>query len=118
MKTLLITVVANATTDLSTFQSIAATISGIDVTYITDIESAIDAINAQQYDLLIVDLDLDKADYKKIQKLNELIYPDAAVTEMELTYADYVRMKLHQMLAKWKDANSDGGIKIHDNPAF
>lgn len=118
MKTLLVTVIANPNTDLNLFKKIVQSMNGMEVTYITDIEEGINAINAQLYDLLIVDLDLPKEDYKKIQKINELVYPDAAVTEMELTFESYVRIKLQQLLEKWKDANSDGEIKFYDNPSF
>lgn len=116
MKDLLIHVITDEKTDLEIFKQVISEKKGINVIYEKNIEKTIDAINANLFDLLIIDLDLPKNDYQKIQRLINLIYPDAAVTEMEFTDKIFINYKIDQLLDKWRIANSeDDSPKFWDN---
>ncbi|MDA3615722.1 ANTAR domain-containing protein [Polluticaenibacter yanchengensis] len=117
MRTLRTLVVAATDTNLDNVKTILAT-KNTEVNYETDIERAIDAINNHKMDLLIVDLDLPKTDYKKVQTITDLMHPDAAITETDLNHIDYISFKMDQLIDKWMEANSDSELKLHDNPAF
>lgn len=117
MRTLRTLVVAATDTNLDNVKTILAT-KNTEVNYETDIERAIDAINNHKMDLLIVDLDLPKTDYKKVQTITDLMHPDAAITETDLNHIDYIGFKMDQLIDKWMEANSDSELKLHDNPAF
>jgi len=114
MKTLQILTVYSPHSDRTLFENVAQTKKGIQVVYEQDTERVIDAINAQSFDLLVIDLDLPKADYHKLQKLVAMIYPDAAVTEVDMNNQGFINFKLDLLIDKWKEAQSDQNIRFFD----
>lgn len=118
MKTLQIFVYAHPNTDLEIFKTIIARKSGMDVVYETTEERLVTALTAQRFDLLILDLDLEKGDYKKAQLMTEMIYPGAATTELDLCQGDFTELKLESLMQKWREANDDSGPSFYDNPGF
>ena len=117
MRTLRTLIVASEHTNLNDIKIELAT-KNTEVNYETDIEKAIDAINNHKMDLLVVDLDLPKTDYRKILTIMELMHPDGAITETDLKHTEFISFKMNQLISKWIDANSEGELKLHDNPGF
>lgn len=114
MKTLLVYVYANESTDLTLFRSVIEQKKGIQYVVETREEHLVQALTAQHFDLLILDLDLPKGEYKKAQLMTEMIYPGAAVTELDLQPKDFIDYKLDQLWSKWEEAHTDGQTFFHD----
>lgn len=114
MKNLSIYVHTAESTSLELFNKVASTKRGIDIEYSIDIEYTIDAINARRFDLLIVDLDEEKQTYLKLQKLVEMIYPDAAVTEIDFSSEDFINFKLDLLLDRWREVQDEDNIRFFD----
>lgn len=120
MKILKILVYAHPATDLSIIQNVLSSKDSVEAKYIQDEEHLVQALTAQSFDLLIIDLDLEKTDYKKAQMLTDMIYPDAAFTELDFSHADFLSYKIDSLILKWKDAQSDddSGRRFFDNPSW
>ena len=116
MKKMLVYVFADVNTNLDVFKNVIANKAGVSVEYETNEEKFIAALTAQRFDLLILDLDVAKGDYKKAQMMAEMIYPGAAVTELDMQHADFIGFKIDDLLRKWADANTESEIKFFDNP--
>ena len=116
MKTLQAYAVINETSDTTTLQNIAAGIQHLDITYQNNIEDAVNAMNGQNFQLLIIDKALADAETKKLNRLAELLHPDAAVTTFSLQDEDYIRFKLSGLMLKWEESQSEGKVNFIDNP--
>lgn len=116
MKTLQACLIANSQTDINPFREIAGGLSDLQVTIETDLERVVDALNARTFDLLIIDLELPKEDYKKINRLTTQVFADIATVEIDLSQPHYIAYKMNMMLSKWKDAQSDSSTIFIDNP--
>lgn len=114
MKPLQVYVYAHEATDLTIFYSVAEQKKGIAYVIETKEEHLVQALTAQRFDLLILDLDLPKGEYKKAQLMTEMIYPGAAVTELDLQHKDFIDYKLDQLWKKWEEAHTDGQTFFHD----
>ena len=118
MKTLQAYAVINETSDTTTLQNIAAGIQHLDITYQNNIEDAVNAMNGQNFQLLIIDKALADAETKKLNRLAELLHPDAAVTTFSLQDEDYIRFKLSGLMLKWEESKSEGKVNFIDNPGL
>ncbi|SFP94967.1 hypothetical protein [Parafilimonas terrae] len=116
MKTLQAYAVINETSNTNTLQNVAAGVQHLDITYENNIEDAVNAMNAQNFQLLIIDKALPDADIKKLNRLMELLHPDAAITAFNLQDEDYIRFKLSGLMLKWEDAQSEGKVNFIDDP--
>ena len=82
----------------------------------TDVEKAIEAMSNGKYDLLLVDKALPKEDYNKLNKLAEVLFPDAAFVNVNMNDEEFLRFKLSGLLAKWSDAQQETTRRFLDNP--
>ena len=88
------------------------------ITFEKDIEKAIEQISTGNYQLLIIDKNLQSQDYNKLNKVSDVLLPDAAVVNMALTDEEFIRFKLSGLLSKWNDAQQNTSRKFIDNPGF
>lgn len=114
MKQLLVLVFTLPDTDLQVFESITNAMPQIKPTFCRSEEELTQALTAQSFDLLVIDLDLPRELYRKAQRLTELLYPDAAVTELDIQHQLFVEFKMKQLLEKWNDAHDESGPRIWD----
>src|SRR5690606_38214798 len=114
MKTLNTLVMIDSQTNLDIFNSIANDFNGYQFTHTDIMEEAIEAAHAHRFDLLILDKNLSKANAAKLNKLIELIYPEAATLELHLNDESFIRFKLTAMLRKWEDVNADPTVRFMD----
>ena len=118
MKTLQAYAVINETSNTDILKAIAAGINDLHITYEANAENAVDAMSGQSFQLLIIDKALPEADMKKLNRLVELLHPDAAVTAFNLQNEDYIHFKLSGLMLKWEEAQSDGKVNFIDDPAL
>ncbi len=116
MKTLQAYAVINETSNTNTLQKIAAGIQHLHITYENNIENAVNAMSGQNFQLLIIDKALPEAEIKKLNRLMELLHPDAATTVFNQQDEDYMRFKLSGLMLKWEEAQSEGKVNFIDNP--
>ncbi len=116
MKVLNACLIASPHTNLDVFRQVTSGLDGLTVTVETDMEKVVDALHTGRFHLLMIDLDLSKEDFKKISRLTERVFSDIATVELDLSQPHYIQYKLHMMLSKWKDAQSDGSTIFIDNP--
>lgn len=114
MNNLKVLVYSDPNTDLEIFENVIGRKDTIDYVQTSSEEQLIQALTAQSFDLLIIDLDLPKPVYKQAQLLADMIYPGAAVIELDLQHSDYIDFKLDQLWQKWVDAHSEGQRLFHD----
>lgn len=118
MKILQAYAVINETSNTDALKTIAAGINDLHIIYEANTENAVDAMSGQNFQLLIIDKALPDADVKKLNRLVELLHPDAAVTAFNLQDEDYIRFKLSGLMLKWEEAQSDGKVNFIDGPAL
>lgn len=116
MKTLQAYAVINETSNTNTLQKIAAGIQHLNITYENNIEDTVNAMSGQNFQLLIIDKALPDAEIKKLNRLMELLHPDAATTAFNLQDEDYMLFKLSGLMLKWEEAQSEGKVNFIDNP--
>ncbi len=114
MKTLRVAVLHIPSSDTTYLTNYFSTNSAIVATYYNNEEAVIDATNAQQYDLLVIDKNLEKSSIQKIEKLVDLIYPDAATVVMDYNESGFIQFKMDELIQKWKDSNTESHFKFHD----
>lgn len=119
MRKLNVAVYAHTQTDLSLLHKLLEARPNIVSKILSDEEQLVLALTTQSFDLLLIDLDLEKVDYKKAQMLTELIFPDAAYSELDFTHEAFLEFKLDDLWAKWQTAQQDDNAKrFFDNPSF
>ncbi len=119
MRKLNIAVYAHPQTDLNLLFKLLDARPSIIYSILKDEEQLVLALTSQNFDLLLIDLDLEKVAYKKAQMLTELIFPDAAYTELDYTHEAFLSFKLDDLLAKWQAAQQEDNAKrFFDNPSF
>lgn len=114
MKPLLVLVFTASDASLEVFDSISKDMPQIQVSFCHSEEALTQALTAQSFDLLVIDLDLPRELYRKAQRLTELIYPEAAVTELDIQHPLIVEFKMKQLVEKWNDAQDDSGPRFWD----
>lgn len=120
MRKLNIAVYTHPQTDLSLLQKLLEARPNMVFKILTDEEQLVLALTAQSFDLLLIDLDLEKVDYKKAQMLTALLFPEAAYTELDFTNEAFLEFKLDDLWAKWQTAQygDDNDKRFFDNPSF
>ena len=118
MKTLNAFAIVDKATNLKSFKKTIAGIHNLEVRFETNIESAIDLLNQQTFDLLIIDKALPLEDYNKLHKLADLLHPDAALVAFVMTDDEFISYKMAGLMAKWMDAQSGGKTNFIDNPTL
>ncbi|WP_346236222.1 hypothetical protein ABDK00_016555 [Niabella insulamsoli] len=116
MKILNAYAIVDPTTDLAVFKKIAADFADLSVTYEHVTENAISALNHKNFDLLIIDKAIPRADYNKLHKLADILHADAALVAFIMSDEDFIRYKLAGLMAKWTDAHSESQTRFFDNP--
>lgn len=114
MKNLKILAVVNPTTNTQAFSDLVRSFDDANLRIETDIEKAIDATNQKNYDLLVLDRALLEADFKKLNRLAELIHPDAAIFQLNFNDEEFIRFKMSGLFAKWQEAQSDSQTNFID----
>lgn len=115
MKTLHAYAVVNETSNTEILKKVAAEHQHLKIDFQTNIESAVEAMSTQHFQLLITDEALPGADIKKLNRLADLLHPDAAIVELHMQNEDYIRFKLSGLMLKWEDAQSDGKVNFIDD---
>lgn len=116
MKNLKAYTVANPATNLDGFKQVINKFTGLEMYYDTDIEHAILNFSQQNFDLLIIDKGLSHANYNKLQKVADLLHPDAALVAFVMTDEEFIHYKMAGLLAKWTEAQSESKTNFIDNP--
>lgn len=114
MKPLLVMVYHHVETNLEGMRELVADMERVEVQYTVEEEVLVKAMTAQLFDLLTIDLNLPSEQYKRAQQLCNLLYPDAAYTELDLEYKPFLKFKLTQLWEKWVDAQRDEGPHFWD----
>ena len=114
MKPLIVLVYTSADTPLDTIHTVFGQMPQVQPAYCHTEQDLTQALTAQSFDLLVIDLNLPREPYRKAQKLCELLYPDAAYTELDLQHAPFVDFKIQQLLQKWNDAHDEAAPRIWD----
>ncbi|MBK7100040.1 MAG: hypothetical protein IPH58_19300 [Sphingobacteriales bacterium] len=118
MKTLKAYLVVAASADTSLLKKLEMENKGVTFQFEHIIETAIDHFNRQHFDLLILDKAIPVSDYNKLQKLAELLHPDAAVIAFHLMDEEYIRIKFKELKSNWADAQTDTQTHFIDNPSL
>lgn len=118
MKTLYAYAVINETSNTDILKKVAADYQHLSISFLTNTETAVEAMNTQFFQLLIIDEALPGADIKKLHRLAELLHPDAAIVELHTLNEDYVRYKLSGLMLKWEEAQAEGKVNFIDNPGL
>ncbi|GAB3425234.1 hypothetical protein [Niabella aquatica] len=116
MKILQACLVAAENSSLVVFEKIVAEFKSMTVTGPYPVENAIDAMPVQQFDLLILDKALPAEALKKLNRVGEILLPDAAIIEFHLMDEDFIRFRLTSIMAKWEEARSESQINFMDGP--
>lgn len=102
-------------TDIQLFKEVVKDLElSFDTTY--DAEEAMDLMREGKFSLLIIDKSLPIEIEKKVDKISNTLFPEAATISMFLNDKEFIHFKMIQMMHQWKDAQSDGGIKFYENP--
>lgn len=118
MKTLRISFYGNNEEHIATLEKITQQINEVALTIHKDEEAVINATSSKSYDLLLLDYDLEELVQKRIHKMVELVYPEAAYTSVSFEFESFVIFKINQLLQNWKEAQSDDKYNFIDNPSF
>lgn len=102
----------------ATLQRITQQIQDLELTILADEEAVINATSAKSFDLLLLDYDLDEMVQKRLHKMVELVYPEAAYTSVSFEFESFVIFKINQLIKNWNEANSDDKYSFIDNPTF
>lgn len=102
-------------TDLEFFKEV---VKDLTLTYqhTYDPEYAMDMMRQGNFSLLIIDKTLPIETEKKVDKLSNTLFPEAATISMFLNDKEFIHFKMIQIMHQWKEAQSDGGIKFYENP--
>lgn len=114
MNRLNVAVLHNDHSDLQHLVDFSAHESNFKFQHFTNDETLLEASSAQQFDLLIIEKSLDNNVIKKVEKLIDILHPNAATTIMDFTDPTYIAYKLNALYNAWIAANNNNSIFYHD----
>lgn len=114
MKRLQTLVVTKPNPHLAEFEKVLEGFEDIDHKIEFDEEVSVQAMSSQKFDLLIIDKNIPSATHRKLNRLAELLFPDAAIVTMHLGDKDFAGFKIGGLLLKWKDAQTEGQVNFLD----
>lgn len=118
MKTLKAVALINEKTDTNNLKIAVSDFNQIHLEINENVENVITDMQLGKYDMLLVDKGLYSAELKKVNKVSDVLFPQAAVVNMSLQDEDFIRFKLNTMLSKWNEANQEAKINYIDNPSL
>ena len=116
MKKLKTLAIVKEGSDMTTLTSIAEKFSDMVLSVETNIEKTIDSMSRKEFDLLLIDKNILSEDYQKLNKLSEILFPHAAVVNVNIKDEDFLVFKMSGLLSKWRDAQTDAKTNFIDDP--
>lgn len=114
MKELKILTVVNTVTDTQKLTNLIDGREGVQVTVETEIEKAVDIMHLSRYDLLVLDKSLVESDFKKLDRLGQLLHPEAVSLHLNFDDEEFIRFKINALMRQWAEAQSERAINFFD----
>lgn len=116
MKTLQTLALVSKNTSIGILLNTVYTNNQIHIDISENVENAIEQMQMNKYQMLLVDKELPLEVINKINSISEILFPKAAVVNLFLNDTEFVHFKINEMLSKWNKANEESAINFFDNP--
>lgn len=114
MKPLKIVAVTNSKTDSDKLNKAIGSFKNLTISIETDIEKVVDFMHLKDYDLLILDKSLPAHHFNKINRLAQLIHPDAVRVQLNFDDEEFIRYKMAELMQQWAEAQSESSTNYID----